>query len=240
MKKNCILLFIALSLYPLVMQSDSANPIDLKATAPQGLNDIESYKQQRIAQSTYFFEHLPKTQLPDSIVAEIKRVFTPLLQLLSPAYKDQTEEQRQVQVLNNIIDFYGLLYLVAQEQAATSSNPNPTLTPLQLKQSKVWQDHLKIMIATSYQQEIGLLKTVHQNELELFPLLPQFEVAYYQPSFTQIRKSSELTRIYLVLIDRLRNRFLDTINRNSDSTADTWSSILQNLDATQAAFKTTF
>ena len=239
MKKYCILLFIIVSQLPVVMQADTAHSLDLKATPPAGLADIDTYKQQRVAQNNYFFEHLPKTtQLPDSITTEVKRVFTPLLPLLSPQYKDQTEQERQTQVLNNIISFYGLLYVVAQEQAATTTTPNPTLTPLQLKQSKIWQDHLKIMAATSYNQEIALLKTVHENELELFPLLPQFEVAYYQPTFAQIRKSSELTRIYLILIDRLRNRFLDGITRSSGTTADPFSSILQMIDTTTASLKT--
>lgn len=238
MKRYCILLFIILSMQPILMQAETTSPLDLKATVPQGLADIDAYKKQKVAQTNYFFDHLPQTQLPDAIIAEVKRVFTPLLQLLSPQYKDQTEQERQTQVLNNILHFYGLLYLVAQEQAATTAAPNPTLNPLQLKQSKIWQDHLKIMIATSYSQELSLLQTVHQNELELFPLLPQFEVAYYQPSFTQIRKSSELTRIYLILIDRLRNRFLDGITRSSGATADPLNSILQNIDATTVSLQT--
>lgn len=238
MKKYCILLFIILSMQPVLMQAETTSPLDLKAAVPEGLAGIEAYKKQKVAQTNYFFDHLPQTQLPDAIIAEVKRVFTPLLQLLSPQYKDQTEQERQTQVLNNILHFYGLLYLVAQEQAATTTTPNPTLNPLQLKQSKIWQDHLKIMIATSYGQELSLLQTVHQNELELFPLLPQFEVAYYQPSFAQIRKSSELTRMYLILIDRLRNRFLNEITRSSGATADPLSSILQTIDTATANLQT--
>ena len=268
MKKLSLVLFLCVhGPFSLIAQKTSNAPAssehslsahDLKATVPSTGPESAQYHQQILAQADYFFDHLPQSELPSSITAEVQRVYLPLLELVSPSSPQQTQPQRKAQVLNHLLKFYGLLYLLAQEEILlkqtksadsgknaklnTTTSVVPTklekpLTPLQLKESSTWQDHLKIMIASSYDQELLLLGKVHEHEKALFGYLPQFEVAYYQKSFEQVRKSTELTRLYLMLVDRMRTRFLADITRSADK--ESWGDLLNQINEASTRIKQT-
>lgn len=244
---NKLVLFFTLLFFSVHLESaqsalSQVDPVKLKAMVPTTVDKskIDAYKAAHLLQIDYFFDHLPQAPLPDSLVAEIEKLYSPLLTIVSPIDSNQTQPERQTQVMNHIKRFYGLLYLIAQaelynpQESATvgsgkkttlatndvmnnaSNNSTRVLTPEQLIQSQIWQDHLKIMVASSFMEEYQLLNKVHEHELTMFKYLPVFETAYYQPAVTHIRKSSELTRMYLLLVDRMRKRFLQKINPGSN------------------------
>ncbi len=257
MKKLSLVWFVTLAVHTglTAAQVQEQSAQTLKAAAPATTSDVREYHASVLYQADYFFNHIPQANISTEIANEIRRVFGPLLELLSPIDPQQTQQQRRTQVMDHIFKFYGLLYLLTEEELllqqretqGTGKNTrlnNPTtvtpsltkpLTPQDLAQSSSWQDHLKILIASSYDQEVSLLSKVHEHEKALFSYLPQFEMAYYQKSFEQVRKSTELTRLYLMLVDRMRSRFLQAINRTSNK--DDWGTLLQTIDDLAASIK---
>ncbi|NBQ17128.1 hypothetical protein EBU24_02315 [bacterium] len=185
----------------------------------------QTVQQNNITQANYFFSQLPQANtIPVAIKNEITRVYIEGLGLPSA-------------IVAQIEQLYSLLYLIAEEEALVNqfapSGTLPTsgqvavpanfsLTGQQLIQSKVWQDYLKIKIAYSYDQELNFLGQIHQNELQGFQFLPQFELNFYQDSFVQLRTSSQLTRFYLLMTERLRERYL--------SQCTDWQSIVNATD----------
>lgn len=187
------------------------NPI---ATA----TDVQSV---HLSQGDYFFNQLPQATPPDSIAAQIDSIYGTVLGFPQ-------------KLLDHIHHFYGLLYLVAeteqvQKSVVLSSNQSSTsqygarlstelvngvpklktpLTGQQLIESQVWQHYLQIETAQSYEKEMNFLAQILQNELLSFDYIPQFELNYYQDTFIQQRALSQLTRIYLLLTDRLRDRYI--------------------------------
>ena len=93
--------------------------------------------------------------------------------------------------------------------------------------SNLWQQHLKMFIADSYNYESTLLKSVHEQEKEIFNYLPTFETAYYSEGYTTIRKGSELVRMFLVLTDNLRSRALENCTdwKNITNTDDLYEAV---------------
>lgn len=267
MKKLCAF-FILLGLFeqaplhsnlPLSPKNLEAHPEELKGAPPKNTNETAAYHEQLMYQADYFFNNIPHAEPPASIVAEMQKVFKPLLELVSPLDSQETQPERAKQVMKHISQFYGLLYLLAEEEhiakksatigigkntklntetgSITAQKLDKPLTAQQLKESAVWQNHLKIMAASSYDEELLLLAQVHEHEKAMFSYLPQFEVAYYQKAFVQVRKACELTRMYLILVDKMRNRFLADITRTSDKPGD-WGDLLSKIDATNKQIKT--
>lgn len=226
--KKIVLFFVTLSSCLLnvmyASQSSSSAPVNTaalngsptmqNALTANNYNPIaaaQAVQQNNIAQANYFFSQLPQANtLPVAIKNEITRVYIEGLGLPSA-------------IVAQIEQLYSLLYLIAEEEALVNqfapSGTLPTsgqvtvpsnfsLTGQQLIQSKVWQDYLKIKIAYSYDQELNFLGQIHQNELQGFQFLPQFELNFYQDSFVQLRTSSQLTRFYLLMTERLRERYL--------------------------------
>lgn len=236
-------------------KTTNINPVDLKSEAPQYMTDVQSYHTQRKQQSNWFFSHLPKTALPEALAAQITKTFEPLVQHLAPVFSGQTQPERAAEVMDHVLAFYGLLYMLAEEEqlskqittkktgnkAELSEAPAETtvpslkepLTAQDLMRSKTWQDHMKIMIASSYHEEMILLGKVHKNEITLFNYLPQFEVAYYQETFQEIRQTSNITRYYLMLVNKMRKRFLQNIDRSNND----WGPLLNQLDQTEQSMK---
>ncbi len=187
----------------------------------------QTLQQDHVTQANYFFSRLPQaTTLPQTIIDEINRIYSTGLGIPST-------------IITHIIQFYSLLYLIAEEEllaqsiaAPTGANSLPTqiingipqlqspLTGPQLLASKVWQDYLKIKIAYSYVQETQFLQQIQQNELDTFKYLPQFEFNFYQNTFVQLRILSQLTRFYLLMTERLRERYIaQCVDWNSIVTA---------------------
>lgn len=277
MKKNYIFLLALLAVFQLEAEatrnSHAAHPsaataadpskvsiLDLKATPPKGMAGFSPYKTQVLKQVNYFFARLPQVKLPDEIITEIKKTYGPMMPLLSPIDSSQTQEERGAQVMSHLLRFYGLLYLIAEEEALekqvatvgtgsqtslrsgdTANLKPPTLkkplTAAELKASNIWQNHLRILIASSYGEEVSLLKSVHKHETTMFSYLPQFEIAYHDAAFKQVRYTSELTRLYLLLVNRIRERSLSHINQTSDAT-DSWGVLLKQIEEVKAEIKT--
>lgn len=82
------------------------------------------------------------------------------------------------------------------------------ITAQSIINSTVWQNHLKITICNTLNQDTGLLTSVFESEVTIFKYIPNIEVAYYHPEFTVLRNGSEMFRISLVLTDALRNRLI--------------------------------
>ena len=199
---------------PVDTSSLNSSPSLQSALTANNYNPIaaaQAVQQNNITQANYFFSQLPQANtIPVVIKNEITRVYVKGLGLPSA-------------IISQIEQLYSLLYLIAEEEAlvnqfapsgtlpSSGQVPVPSnfsLTGQQLIQSKVWQDYLKIKIAYSYDQELNFLGQIHQNELQGFQFLPQFELNFYQDSFVQLRTSSQLTRFYLLMTERLRERYL--------------------------------
>ena len=203
MKIYRVVLFFAIS-----CQAAQHSMEQLQAPIPEDTTDIASFHTTRKEQTQYFFTHIPTSNLPESLLNELHRVFDPLIALLSPL-KNETAQQRHQEVFDHVQKFYGLLYLLTKEE---HSNPEAVLTAQDLKYSSVWQEYSKMTIAQSYTQETNLLKTIHEQEKSLFDYLPQFELSYYQKQAKDLRKSLELTRLFLIMLDKKRTELFNDIN----------------------------
>lgn len=218
------ILFSSLIFFSLVANVSCAtsSPLALAAKVPTDVAGVVDYRLKKLEQVNYFFQTLPDlNELPQSLTQEIQKVYEPLTALLYPLGQDQSAAQRAQEVMGHITKFYQLLYYIAQRQYAaqalkqSSASPAtvattvlPQLNAEQLKKSPVWQHFLHNQITKSFEEELKLLRLVHQQELKGFSYLPHFEVAYYQKTFKQLRKSTELTRLHLLLSDTLRSYYL--------------------------------
>jgi hypothetical protein len=97
-----------------------------------------------------------------------------------------------------------------QDLANTSFWKSLTLTPDDIEKTIFWQNYLKFTIYNSLSTDQNLLFSRYESELAIFKYLPNIEVAYFHPDFTQLRTSSELASIALVLNEHKRNRLLRT------------------------------
>lgn len=82
------------------------------------------------------------------------------------------------------------------------------VTNTDIKNSIFWQDYAKVMITKTVQLDSALIDGRLINEQQLFNYLPYLETAYYLPTYTEQRYTSELNELALVLNEHCRNRFL--------------------------------
>jgi|GEM_PF-2698757 len=94
--------------------------------------------------------------------------------------------------------------LTQQKQQAVSTL-GPQIVDL-CRQTKEWQNHLKIFLTNSFSYEYELLGNINQDEIKMFTSIPQFETAYYSTMYVTLRNDAEYVRIFLVMSDILRQR----------------------------------
>jgi hypothetical protein len=81
-----------------------------------------------------------------------------------------------------------------------------TVTSEDIIKSDAWQSYIKYLITQTFSQTQTILTQIKQSEDMIFKYIPNLEVAYYQPEFTNLRNSAELLRVNLLLIDNIRNQ----------------------------------
>lgn len=81
-----------------------------------------------------------------------------------------------------------------------------TVTSEDIIKSDAWQSYIKYLITQTFSQTQTILTQIKQSEEMIFKYIPNLEVAYYQPEFTNLRNSAELLRVNLLLIDNIRNQ----------------------------------
>lgn len=197
-----------------VQQKPSVNPAPPQLTqTPKTMADVPAAQQRNFNLSNYFFSRLPQASLPASLLQELEAYYKPLLQFLTPISPDQTVEQRVEEVFDHIKRFYGLLYTTAvfekglQLKAANPSSVStkePELSLDDIYHSELWQNYLKLSIAESYQNEQNFLTKLFCDNQEIFKYIPAFEIYYYNKNFVSLRTNTEITRIYLMLSENIR------------------------------------
>lgn len=75
-----------------------------------------------------------------------------------------------------------------------------------------WQNYLKFTIGNSFDLDLNFLFSRYESEKAIFKYLPNMEIAYFHPDFTQLRTSSELASIALIVNEHKRNRLLSQTN----------------------------
>ncbi len=83
-----------------------------------------------------------------------------------------------------------------------------TVTTSDIVNSSFWQNYAKFIIKKTIDLDQGLLVARYENERSLFKYLPTIEVAYFNPDFTQLRLSSQITQASLIVSEHTRNRML--------------------------------
>jgi hypothetical protein len=83
-----------------------------------------------------------------------------------------------------------------------------SVTPAMIINSSFWQDFCKYTITRSFVQDTSILESIYQTDQSIFRFIPNIEVAYYHPDFSQLRNAAEFHRLHLVLTDEVRNRLL--------------------------------
>lgn len=110
------------------------------------------------------------------------------------------------------------------------------VTPIDIIKTSFWQDYNKYIVCSSFKQDALMLKAITDVEKTIFRFIPNIEVAYYNEDFTQLRNSSEFSRLHLLLSDDVRRRaieqcydwkiFIDPKNQKIDM-AKTYSAALE-------------
>ena len=83
-----------------------------------------------------------------------------------------------------------------------------SITPTMIINSSFWQDFCKYTITRSFLQDASILESIYETDQSIFRFIPNIEVAYYHPDFSQLRNAAEFHRLHLVLTDEVRNRLL--------------------------------
>ncbi len=79
-----------------------------------------------------------------------------------------------------------------------------------LIRSTTWQRFLKYCITHSFMLDQNNLVNVKKTEETMFGYLPNWEVAYYDETFVNLRSSSDMLHLTLLLNQNARNRWLST------------------------------
>lgn len=95
-----------------------------------------------------------------------------------------------------------------QEILQTDGWKNITITAKELQNSQAWQLFIKSLVSDCYVHDYVTLEIIHQVEDQIFPYIPNIEVAYYNYDFTRLRNLAETTRIKAVLQSDLKQRYL--------------------------------
>lgn len=152
--------------------------------------------------------------LPDVLIANVKRFYSYLQQgAIDTALADLEVKINQAQTdLSHattgdpqIPTLQQNLSTLQQQFATQRAALDSSIVSLCTK-TDAWQQHLKMFIADSFEYELALLSSVHEQEKMIFSYLPTFETAYYSDGYAQLRNGSELVRMFLVLTDAMRQR----------------------------------
>ena len=185
--------------YPTLPQIDNAvlqifdHTLGLPETLLRPLRRFYAYLKQRAVN-----EHLATVMVPEG-----KKQIS-LLSALTNA-----TEQLQIAQLHKdtemITTWTNQIAALTTQKQQEASKLGPTIVDL-CRQTKEWQNHLKIFLTNSFSYEYQLLGNINQDEIRMFSSIPQFETAYYSGMYATLRNDAEYVRVFLVMSDVLRQR----------------------------------
>jgi hypothetical protein len=84
----------------------------------------------------------------------------------------------------------------------------PGLTPADFEQTAIWQSYIQYTVARSFVQDENILLMLKELKEAIFKYIPNIEVAYYHPDFTNLRQGYELFHLHMILNENKRSRLL--------------------------------
>ncbi len=154
-----------------------------------------------------FYAYLKQRAVNDHLALVIVKKGKKKISLLSAL--NQTIEQFEIAQLHKDTEMASVL---TAELAALNTQKQQEISKLGPKiidlcrQTKEWQNHLKIFLTNSFTYEFQLLGNINQDEIRMFTSIPHFETAYYSGTYATLRHDAEYVRIFLVMSDILRER----------------------------------
>lgn len=94
----------------------------------------------------------------------------------------------------------------------TSLWKNTTVTPSEIENSLFWQEYLKLAIRTTLDVDFAMILARFESEKSIFKYLPNIEISYFHPDFTQQRITSELATTNLLINNKVRTRMIEKSN----------------------------
>lgn len=144
-------------------------------------------------------------------INKIKKTYF-YLEFLVKAEKANKESQYAA-YKNDFIEFFQNTdhqtpHMPTSDLLETDGWKNIPVTATDIQLSEAWQNFINSLVADCYVNDYVFLEIIHQVEDQIFPYIPNIEVAYYNYDFTKLRNLAETTRIKAVLQDDLKQRYL--------------------------------
>jgi len=100
-----------------------------------------------------------------------------------------------------------------------------SLKPADFLSTDAWQSYLQYTISRGFVQDENILLMLKELKESLFKYIPNIEVAYYHPDFTNLRQGYELFLLHMLVNENKRNRLLPQasqwgIIKNKDGSFD--------------------
>lgn len=175
----------------------------------------------------FYLEYVTKIEYAGRLLAKAKTDGNPFLETIKTYGWQKLLEQLKVSSLQDVITFEPSWQDVQpcilatmnhevtkpsqsfwQDLTTTSFWKSLTINSDTVIKSIFWQNYLKFSIANTLTLDFNFLLSRYESEKAIFKYLPNIEIAYFHPDFTQLRTSSELASIALIVNEHKRNRLL--------------------------------
>ena len=154
-----------------------------------------------------FYAYLKQRAINEHLATVMVQEGKKQISLLS-ALSNATEQLQIAQLhkdTETIPTWTNRIATLTKQKQQEVSKLGPNIVDL-CRQTKEWQNHLKIFLTNSFSYEYQLLGNINQDEIKMFTSIPQFETAYYSGMYATLRNDAEYVRIFLVMSDVLRER----------------------------------